>query len=406
MINPEQRQGLHDKNDRLFSWYGDKVKNIEYPVYSSYDIRDSGFKVSNVDANIYPAGFHNLCVEDKRKSIYLISNYFKKHFPSARKILLLTEEHTKNPHYWDNVAVLRDLVQESGLRVLVGIPRRISQPLLMESARGIEIEVHSAFGDSAAISQFSPDLVISNNDFSKAQEEWAATIQCPIIPPRGMGWYQRKKSRYFKHYNQIVSEFSSLMGLDPFLLNIRTEVFDHFQVESENSRKALALAVDEMLSSLKESYKERSINQEPFVFLKNNSGTYGLAVIRVGSGREILEWGYKSRKKMKAAKEGRKVEQLILQEGIPSQVKSEGTTAEPVIYMIGTDLAGGLLRTHPEKNSTESLNSPGAVYKQICLSDLDVSLSHHPLRNVYGWSARLGLLAIGYEAQEMGVFSK
>ena len=126
-------------------------------------------------------------------------------------------------------------------------------------------------------------------------------------------------------------------------------------------------------------------------------------MIRVSSGAEVLEWSYKSRKKMKAAKGGRDVEEVIIQEGVPSIVKSDGASAEPVIYMIGCELAGGFLRTHQEKSDTDSLNSPGAVYKKLCVSDLEVNAIGCPDENVYGWTAKLGMLAIGREAAEMNV---
>ena len=190
--------------------------------------------------------------------------------------------------------------------------------------------------------------------------------------------------------------------MDPFSLNVKTEFFENFDLSVDSSRLQLAEQVDHMIGGLKDEYKKRGITQEPFLFVKNNSGTYGLAVIRVGSGAEIKDWNYKSRKKMKAAKGGRDVEQVIIQEGIPSRVQAEGASAEPVIYMIGCELAGGFLRTHSEKGSTDSLNSPGAVYKKLCVSDLNVSLAGSPLENVYGWSAKLGLIAIGMEAQQMG----
>jgi glutamate--cysteine ligase len=106
---------------------------------------------------------------------------------------------------------------------------------------------------------------------------------------------------------------------------------------------------------------------------------------------------------MKAAKGGRDVEEVIIQEGIPSVVKADSASAEPVIYMVGCELAGGFLRTHAEKSSTESLNSPGAVYKKLCVTDLTDDRTNCPNENVYGWSAKLGLLAIGLEAQEMKV---
>ncbi|MNL25382.1 Glutamate-cysteine ligase [compost metagenome] len=222
-------------------------------------------------------------------------------------------------------------------------------------------------------------------------------------PPRELGWYQRKKSTYFKYYNQLVEEFSQIAKIDPFLLKVETELFEHFDINDEESRKALAGRVDAMLERLRTDYKNRGVKQEPFVFVKNNAGTYGLAVVRVGSGAEVLDWTYKSRKKMKAAKGGRDVEEVIIQEGIPSIVEAEGASAEPVIYMIGCELAGGFLRTHSEKNSTESLNSPGAVYKRLCVSDLAINTPGCPQENVYGWTAKLGLLAIAHEAKEMGV---
>jgi glutamate--cysteine ligase len=61
------------------------------------------------------------------------------------------------------------------------------------------------------------------------------------------------------------------------------------------------------------------------------------------------------------------------------------------------------LRAHAEKDETESLNSPGAVYKRMCVSDLKVDVEGAPMENVYGWIAKLGVLAIGYEANEMKV---
>jgi glutamate--cysteine ligase len=158
-----------------------------------------------------------------------------------------------------------------------------------------------------------------------------------------------------------------------------------------------------MLDRLRVKNREHGVHEDPFLFVKNNAGTYGLGVMRVSSGEEILQLNYKTRKKMKAAKGGREVEEVILQEGIPSIVRADDVTAEPTIYMVGCQLIGGFLRSHSEKGPTESLNSPGAVYKRLCVSDLKVSIEGHPLENVYGSVARLGVLAIGAEAEEMRV---
>lgn len=398
------KQTLEKMND-ICQWFDKKSGELAYPIYSSYDIRDSGYKISNVDANIYPAGFNNICPTDKENAPELFENYFKLHYghvPNS-KILLVTEEHTGNPFYWDNVHAIKSLIEETGREVRVAIPRDLDSPLLMTSASGKEVLVYSALVTSSLFKEFNPDLIISNNDFTNPYEEWSQTLKWDVNPPRELGWYRRKKSTYFKHYNSLVEEFAKVAGIDPFTLSVQTELFENFDINSESSRQELAQRVDAMIERLKKDYQRRGINQEPFVFVKNNAGTYGLAVIRVGSGSEVLDWTYKARKKMKAAKGGRDVEEVIIQEGIPSIVQADGASAEPVIYMVGSNLVGGFLRTHAEKSSTESLNSPGAVYKRLCVSDLAINTSGCPAENVYGWSAKLGLLAIALEAQEMAV---
>ena len=61
------------------------------------------------------------------------------------------------------------------------------------------------------------------------------------------------------------------------------------------------------------------------------------------------------------------------------------------------------MRAHNKKGESENLNSPGAVYKRLCVNDLQVSVQGHPMENVYGWLAKLGILAIAMEAKEIGV---
>ena len=391
--------------DSICKWFSEKTEALGHPIYSSYDIRDAGYKISNVDANIFPAGFNNICPTDKESAAPLMESFITRHYgEKVKNILLVTEEHTNNAFYWENVFTIRNLIEAGGRTVKVAIPQALPEPLKLTSSAGNEVEVHSALMDGPLLKTFKPDLIISNNDFSVAYEEWAATVaDFPMNPPRELGWYQRKKSTYFKYYNQLVEEFSKIAKIDPFLMRVETELFEHFDINDEESRKTLAGKVDAMLERLRVDYKNRGVKQEPFVFVKNNAGTYGLAVVRVGSGAEVLDWTYKSRKKMKAAKGGRDVEEVIIQEGIPSIVEADGASAEPVIYMIGCELAGGFLRTHSEKNSTESLNSPGAVYKRLCVSDLAINTPGCPQENVYGWTAKLGLLAIAHEAKEMGV---
>ena len=100
---------------------------------------------------------------------------------------------------------------------------------------------------------------------------------------------------------------------------------------------------------------------------------------------------------MKAAKEGQKINQLILQEGIPTILNQSQGSAEPVIYTIGSELIGGFLRVHEKKGTRGNLNSPGAVFKQLCMSDLKIRVAGKNEENVYGWITRLSLLALALE---------
>lgn len=400
MIQDLVHRAIVQNLDEVAAWFERESEGLFFPFYSSFDVRDSGFKVAPVDANIFPAGFNNICPTDQESSEDLVRDYFHNHFPTVKKVLLLTEEHTQNPYYWDNVATLQHLLQSPGLDVKLAFPRDIQSPLQLTSASGKVLLVEGARrrGDGLDLDGWQPDLVISNNDFSEAYQEWIQGLKTPINPPHELGWHRRRKDEFFAQYNDLAKNFCSQIGIDPWLLQVRTRRFSEFDLASEENRKQLALTVDEEIDRIRQDYAERKISTKPFVFIKNSAGTYGLGVTQVESGADVLSWSYKSRKKMKAAKGGRDIEEVIIQEGVPTTLTSSGATAEPTIYMIGCRLAGGFLRTHESKGPRESLNSPGAVFRRLCVSDLKISVEGHPMENVYGWVAQISFLAIAREA--------
>lgn len=404
MLNQELHNQMVQHGNRALDWYRNLEKDLQIPFYSSFDIRDAGFKVVNVDGNIYPAGFNNICQVDRENAPDLVRSFLDARYKAqdggpVRKLMLITEEHTNNSFYWENVYRLREILMGAGLEVCVALPRLEQESATIPTASGFEVPVIRVTIEKGGVrcSCFAPDLIVSNNDFSEYYPEWGTEVHPPIIPPRELGWWQRKKSMYFEAYNTLAEQFARVIEADPWMLTVDTELFTDFDVAKEESRDALAQQVQSMLDRIRQRYAERGVQTEPAVFVKNNSGTYGLAVIQARSGDEVRSWNYKSKKKMKAAKGGREVEEVIVQEGVPSRIQSDGATAEPTLYMFGSELAGGFLRSHTEKGPLESLNSPGAVYKRLCVSDLKVSLEGNPMENVYGWAARLGVLAIGQE---------
>ncbi len=410
MIQEQLHKKILENCEGVDAWFRAKSQDLQFPFYSSFDIRDSGFKVVPVDANIFPAGFNNICGTDKDAAVDVTQDYLDDHYgKEVNRILLLTEEHTQNPYYWDNVWTLKKILEDAGREIRLAIPRPLPQPLDLTSATGHQMTVYSAERKNSGIevNGFAPQLIINNNDFSLEYMEWAEGLQTPMNPPRELGWYRRRKDRFFKEYNLLAGEFADLIGIDPWHLQVDTAVFERFEVDDKESRDRLSQDVSQMFSRIELEYKKRKVESKPFLFIKNNSGTYGLGVIAVQSPEEVVSWSYKSRKKMKAAKGGRDINEVIIQEGIPTAVRGpEGQTAEPAIYMIGCRLAGGFLRTHTEKGPQDSLNSPGAVYKRLCVSDLKIKQSGCPMENAYGWVARLSFLSVAREARVLASSSK
>jgi glutamate--cysteine ligase len=60
---------------RVEEWFEQQSSGLALPVYSSYDIRDACYKAAIVDANIFPAGFNNICEIDRENAPQLMKAY-------------------------------------------------------------------------------------------------------------------------------------------------------------------------------------------------------------------------------------------------------------------------------------------------------------------------------------------
>ena len=432
-------QRIMDRLKEAEAWFIEKSKGRHFPFYSSFDIRDSNWKAACVDANVFPAGFNNICVEDQRRAASLMRAYLKSRFPKLRQVIILAEEHTKNLYYWDNVSVIQLLVEQAGFETMICVPgHRILSAQKIKTASGKELSIRllreeiekkrakkTAEGVRKKAKDQTEDqiedqtekrtkdpteerekrgggelLILSNNDFSIPYD---LPSDIPCEPPPEMGWMKRKKQSFFKEYNLLAEEFASLLGIDPWHLTIATELFRPFDVESKENMSDLQSKAEAMLQSLRER-QERVYpegGEEPYLFLKNNSGTYGLGVMDIKNPEDLKHLSWKSRKKMKASKAGRGISEIIIQEGIPTALPiPEKQSAEPVIYMLGCETAGGFLRSHSTKDRRASLNSPGAVFRRFCMSDLEFRTPGLVMENVYSWLAKIGCLALSREMEK------
>ena len=77
------------------------------PFYSSVDLRNAGFKLAPVDLNLFPGGFNNLNPEFLPLCVHAAMSAVQKICPDSRRFMLVPENHTRNLHYLQNVAVLQ-----------------------------------------------------------------------------------------------------------------------------------------------------------------------------------------------------------------------------------------------------------------------------------------------------------
>ena len=140
--------------------------------------------------------------------------------------------------------------------------------------------------------------------------------------------------------------------------------------DEEEGIEKVALSVERVLKHTQEAYDKYKITRKPFVFVKNNSGTYGMGIMVVHSAEEVRTMNRRTKHKMSVGKNKMPIHSVAVQEGVPTATLVDRLAAEPVIYLYGTELIGGFLRTNTEKGDEDNLNSQGMVFKMLCMSDL------------------------------------
>lgn len=348
----------------------------DIPLYASVDIRNAGFKMAVVDMNLFPAGFNNLC----KLALPEASNTFKKtvqlRVPHCNSILLIIEEHTRNTWYLENVHVLESIIRNAGFDVTVAsfleeCPTQTQKfnYLTLKTFKGNEVNVHCL---KDILSKFNPenpifDMIILNNDLTTGIPELLAKSDIPIYPSLKAGWHSRLKSHHFTVANQLIEEFCSTLTIDPWLLSSLFEVVSDVDINEEESRERLYQSATRLFAAIQKKYDEYKITERPFIFLKSNSGTYGMGVMPIESPEDILTLNRKARNKLAKGKSSQSIESFILQEGVPTINTVDNNVSEVCVYSIANQFVGGFYRLNESKSGRENLNSTGMTFKQMCI---------------------------------------
>lgn len=364
---------LLSKLSLIESWFRKKWHETPPPLTSSVDLRHAGFKLAPVDTNLFPAGFNNLnpdflplCVQAAQSTLYEYS-------PSCQNLLLLPENHTRNRFYAKSLEVLREILIHAGFNVRIGnLDESATAPVKIEISDTKHLLMESLIRkeDKILLEDFVPCLIVLNNDLSSGIPSILHDIRQRIMPPISLGWSSRQKSVHFKYYADIAEEFGTLIGLDPWFINPLFRAVSPVDFMTLEGVDVVAREVDALLLLIKEKYKKYGISDPPFVIVKSDSGTYGMNVMTVHDGQQFLELNRKQRTKMATGKGSRKVDSVLIQEGVYSyETMEDGAVCEPVVYMIGPYVVGGFYRVHRDRSHNENLNAPGMHFEPLAFAE-------------------------------------
>lgn len=408
LLDLEQR--ILDAMPRIEHWLRSQWQEHSAPFYASVDLRNAGFKLAPVDTNLFPGGFNNLNPDFLPLCVQAAMAAVEKICPDARRILLIPENHTRNTFYLQNVVALTNILRQAGLEVRVGsISPEITVPTKLELPEGRELllEPVQRQGNRLVIAGFDSCAVLLNNDLSAGIPDILRGLEQRVIPPLHAGWIARRKTKHFAAYTRVSRDFAELVGIDPWLID---PLFAHcgmINFQERTGEDCLASNVSDLLSRIGAKYREYGIEQEPFVIVKADAGTYGMGIMTVKSPDDVRGLNRKQRNKMSVVKEGLQVQEVMIQEGVYTFESINEAVAEPVVYMMDHYVVGGFYRVHTSRGQDENLNAPGMhfvplAFETSCsLPDYKGKPDAAPNRfYAYGVIARLALLAAAIELEE------
>ena len=394
----EYSQILESKREQITAWMTKKRSEVPIPIYGSVDVRDAGWKVAVVDANHFPAGFNNVSKEDEPHLAALLKNHISRLKSECKWVHLYPESHTRNAGYIENVATIQRLIILSGFRCTVGSPELsahgslagISGPLQLSR---VELKLENGT-EELFVEGERPCLILLNNDLTEGIVPGLSANN--VSPPPSMGWHRRRKSEHYVCLQKYVDEIAQLLEIDSWHLMANWFVSENKCLEKETCRVALAKEVDKFIEDIRVKYKSLGVEREPVVFVKNDRGTYGLGIMAVKAGKELLELSNRKMKKLMYSKGGADVENFLIQEGVPTLLTEEGgAPVEPVVYLVDGEAASWFYRINEKKGDMDNLNSPSAEF-------FDSSeVGHLYGEHAKGWHAlvaELSMLAMGAEA--------
>ena len=391
MLQKLQTERASEINDWFQAQY---LKAVRFaPIYSSVDVRNAGYKIAPVDTNLFPAGFNNLSEAGIERASAAFAAHLKASNINCQKLVLISENHTRNLPYFANLNAIKRIIENCGIeevrlsRFDLGADDIMELPL-EEST--IQFEGMTIKNNALILaSGLKPDLVLLNNDLSGGMEEILTQIQQPVLPNPYQGWFARRKSQHFGTYNRLINDFSNQFEIDSWLISTYIYNCGKIDFKERKGMECVALGVDKIIHLLRAKYEEYGIERSPYVYVKADSGTYGMGIMTVRSGDELLELNKKERNKMNVIKEGVKNEEVIIQEGVPTANSFNGDAAEPLVYLVGGEVVDIFWRSNASRDDEISLNAAGMKFDSFAGADFSSASELHLIAKLASLAASL-----------------
>lgn len=394
----------------ICEWFESQWNLTTPPVYGSVDLRNAGFKLAPIDMNLFPAGFNNLNPNLLSLSVQAAKNIILKTATNAKKILVIPESHTRNLFYWANIKTLQRILEEGGFQVRFGLldsEITTAQDILLPSGDKVRVEPLLRKDHQLQVSDFIPDMILLNNDLSDGIPDILQNLSHKLIPPAELGWSQRLKSEHFQYYAEVADEFAKQLEIDPWLISPLFRHCGQINFMQQEGLECLTANAELLFEEIKKKYAEYNIAQQPFLIVKADAGTYGMAVMTIRNIDELKNMNRKQRTRMSTTKGGQTVNRVIIQEGVYTfeTVGPDHAVAEPVVYLWGQSVVGGFYRVHKDRGVDENLNSPGMkfepiAFSQSCNEPCDEPNTCQNRFYLYGIVAQLSMLAAAREMKD------
>ena len=388
---------LYSKKKEVNYWFRSQFSSTPPPVYASFDLRCSPFKLSVVDANFFPSGFSNISQAGIARFSRVSAATIKGISPKIKNIFLLAENFSRNSNYRDNVLALRGALSASGYTVSVGITESVAS----DAPQGMGSQFRRVSIDSGCTLEnqdgIRADLIIANRDFSTGVPEEIKKLSVPIHPHPSHGWYVRRKSTHSTIQEEVANQFADTFTIKD-IWHIVPMYRNCHEIDylSRSGMECIKNHAETLLTAIEEKYLQYHIDRAPYTVVKPDAGTFGLGIHVVRVPSEVEKLNRKQRTKLSATKEI-KNRKVIIQEGVPSHERNaDGLVSETVLYFADTTLVDSFSRVGTGLGEEDNLNRPGSHFENHTdISDFD-TVPHLYAMKV---AAQISLLAMAKEPE-------